>query len=77
MDSSSKLILLPLDRMGFIAHSILLKLGLQNVRYAKVFSFLETIEGYLLGRGYVDKDGVRYAKFTPSEVRFLKTLYNE
>jgi len=65
-----------MDRAGHIAHSILLGIGLNGGNYDKVFKFLETIEGHLLGRGYTDKDGVRYGKFTPSEVKFLKTLYN-
>lgn len=65
-----------MDRAGHIAHSILLGIGLNDDRYDKVYKLLELIEGHLLGRGYNRKDGVTYGKFTPSEVRFLKTLYN-
>lgn len=64
-----------MSRAGQIAHSILLSIGLDDDRYDKVFRLLELIEGHLLGRGYDYKDGITYGRFTPSEVRFLKTLY--
>lgn len=64
-----------MDKVGDIAHSILLSIGLENARYDKVFKLLELIEGHLLGRGYDRKDGVTYGRFTPKEIQFLKTLY--
>jgi len=41
----------------------------------KVFALLENIEGFLHKRGYTRKDGKLYGRFTPSEVKFLKKLY--
>jgi len=64
-----------MDRAGTIAHSILLGLTLCHVNYMKVFALLENIEGFLHKRGYTRKDGKLYGRFTPSEVKFLKKLY--
>lgn len=67
-----------MDRAGQIAHSILCGLyDTDLIKYQKVLKFMENIENFIWKRGYSIKDGVRLGKFTPSEVKFLKTLYNK
>lgn len=74
MISSNKFNVLPMKRVGYIAHSVLNSFYGTD-QWQKVYNLLSGIETYLPKRGFITKDGELYGKFTPTEVKFLKTLY--